>query len=132
MRLCFNTTLYSPLCEALAFDPVISELALTLAGVRMFVSVEEFARRAHGASCADVYAWHKSRFEGREMPDNWARHIEMFAPGGRYAQVEKELLKLGDLDGDGKVDWQEFVAFMGERFDADGSLKASATLARKQ
>jgi len=93
-------------------------------------TIEEFARRAHGATCADVYAWHTSRFEGKEMPDNWKRHIEMFAAGGRYSKVEQELLKLGDLDGDGEVDWQEFVVFMGEHFDTDGSLKASATLTR--
>ena len=89
-------------------------------------TVEEFARRAHGATCADVYAWHKSRFEGKEVPDKWKRHIEMFSPGGRYEKVEQELKKLGDRDGDGEVNWQEFVVFMGKRFDTDGSLMGSA------
>ena len=81
-------------------------------------TIEDFKRLAHGATCADVHAWHTKRFSGKETPEVWKRHIQMFAPNGRYTKVEKELHRLADFDGDNQIDWKEFVTFMSIKFPA--------------
>jgi hypothetical protein len=73
-------------------------------------AIIEYQKRALGASVAEVLAWHESRFaaSGKEMPDLWQQHLELFrAPGGKFACAEAKLKVLADKDGDGDIDWQE-------------------------
>ena len=62
---------------------------------------------------ADVLAWHESRFaeSGKEIPELWQKHLDLFrAPSGKFVCVEENLNRLADKDGNGEIDWDEFVS----------------------
>ena len=46
-------------------------------------TIIEFKKRALGASCKDIVAWHEGRFAsaGQEPPQVWKDHIELFKEG---------------------------------------------------
>ena len=83
-------------------------------------AIIEYQKRAAGASVADILEWHEGRFSeaGKETPDLWKQHLELFrAPGGKFACAEERLKVLADKDGDGDIDWEEvrasfFVSFV--------------------
>ena len=80
----------------------------------------EYFKRSQGASVADILAWHEGRFQetGKEMPDLWKQHLELFrAPGGKFVCAEANLKKLADKDGDGEVDWDEWTSVNLEECD---------------
>ena len=49
------------------------------------------------------------------------QHLDMFRPGGKYACAEEQLKTLGDKDGDGNIDWEEFTNFDWEQCFIDFS-----------
>ena len=76
-------------------------------------SIIEYQKRGASASVADVLNWHESRFSesGKEIPELWQKHLELFrAPDGKFVCVEENLARLADKDGDGEIDWAEFVS----------------------
>eukprot|EP00984_Skeletonema_dohrnii_P030147 scaffold21369_cov153-Skeletonema_dohrnii-CCMP3373.AAC.2 len=76
-------------------------------------SIIEYQKRGAGASVADVLNWHEGRFAdgGKEIPELWQKHLELFrAPDGKFVCVEENLKRLADKDGDGEIDWDEFVS----------------------
>jgi len=77
-------------------------------------AIHEYQKRAVGATVADVLEWHEGRFAeaGGEVPKLWKEHLDLFrAPGGKFVCAEESLQILADKDGDGKIDWDEFVNF---------------------
>jgi hypothetical protein len=75
-------------------------------------AVIEYKKRSVGATVSDILAWHESRFEGQEIPELWQKHLDLFrAPGGKFACAEEKLKHLADKDGDGEIDWEEFITF---------------------
>lgn len=75
-------------------------------------SIIEYQKRGAGATVADVLAWHESRFaeSGKEIPELWRKHLDLFrAPSGKFVCVEENLNRLADKDGNGEIDWDEFV-----------------------
>lgn len=76
-------------------------------------SIIEYQKRGAGATVADVLNWHESRFaeSGKEVPELWQKHLELFrAPDGKFVCVEENMKRLADKDGDGEIDWDEFVS----------------------
>ncbi|KAL7574053.1 hypothetical protein ACA910_015631 [Epithemia clementina (nom. ined.)] len=76
-------------------------------------AVIEYMKRAPGATCADIVAWHTSRFAdaGQEIPERWQKHIALFQPNGMFACLEQNLQEIADANGDGEIDWEEFTSF---------------------
>lgn len=77
-------------------------------------SIIEYKKRAVGATVADVLVWHEGRFSDTdtEMPALWKEHLDLFrAPGGKFVCVENNMKEMADKDGDGDIDWDEFVSF---------------------
>lgn len=76
-------------------------------------SIIEYQKRGAGATVVDVLAWHESRFaeSGKEIPELWQKHLDLFrAPSGKFVCVEENLNRLADKDGNGEIDWDEFVS----------------------
>lgn len=76
-------------------------------------TIVEFRKRAPGACCRDIVAWHEGRFKnaGKEIPELWQKHIELFKEGGKFYCAEQVLNEIADENGDGEIDWEEFQNF---------------------
>lgn len=77
-------------------------------------AIIEYKKRSAGATVADVLEWHEGRFSesDKDMPELWKRHLDLFrAPDGRFVCLEESIQRLADKDGDGEIDWNEWMEF---------------------